>query len=87
MAPCSLYSALLLTKTLCALQHNTLHPTAGLTLELSRFGPDRSLNGRPSGVRGPVGGTLSFGLKMVCVTRDITLSKVSSFGTDVEQVS
>ena len=48
-------------------QHTTLHTTAGLLLKLSRVGPGQSLDGRPdaagSGVGGPVGGTLSSGLK------------------------
>jgi hypothetical protein len=47
-------------------QHTTLHTTAVLFLKLSRVGPGQSLDGRPdaagSGV-GPVGGTLSYGLK------------------------
>ena len=50
-------------------QHTTLHPTAGLLLKLSRVGPGQSLDGRPdaagSGVGGPVGGTLSSGLKNI----------------------
>ena len=48
-------------------QHTTLHSTAGLLLKLSRVGPGRSLDGRSdaagSGVGGPVGGTLSTGIK------------------------
>ena len=43
--------------------HTTLHTTAGLLLKLSRVGPGESLDGRPDGVGGPVGGTLSSGLK------------------------
>ena len=49
-------------------QHTTLHTTAGLLLKLSRVGPGQFLDGRPdaaagSGVGGPVGSTLSSGLK------------------------
>ena len=48
-------------------QHTTLHTTVGLLLKLSRVGPGQFLDGRPdatgSGVGGPVGGTLSSGLK------------------------
>jgi hypothetical protein len=48
-------------------QHTTLQPTGGLLLKLSRVGPGQPLDGRPdtagSGVGGPVGGTLSSGLK------------------------
>jgi hypothetical protein len=48
-------------------QHTTLHPTAHLLLKLSTVGPGRSLDGRSDaagcGVRGPVGGTISSGLK------------------------
>ena len=49
--------------------HATLHTgiLAGLLLKLSRVGPGQFLDGRPdaagSGVGGPVGGTLSSGLK------------------------
>ena len=47
--------------------NTTLHTTAGLLLKLSRVGLGQSLDGRPdaagSGVGGPVGGTLSSGLK------------------------
>ena len=43
------------------------HTTAGLLLKLSRVGPGQFLDGRPDavgiGVGGPVGGTLSSGLK------------------------
>ena len=50
-------------------QHTTLHTTTGLLLKLSRVGPGQSLDGRPdaagSGVGGPVGGTLSSGLKNI----------------------
>ena len=50
-----------------ALINTTLHTTAGLLLKLSRVGPGRSLDGRldaaGSGVGGPVGGTLSSGLR------------------------
>ena len=49
-------------------QHTTLHTTAGLLLKLNRVGPGQSMDGRPdaagSGVGGPVGGTLSSGLKI-----------------------
>jgi hypothetical protein len=48
-------------------EHTTLHTTAVLLLKLSRVGPGQVLDGRPdaagSGVGGPVGGTLSSGLK------------------------
>ena len=52
------------------LQHTTLqHTTADLLLKLSRVGPGQSLDGRTdaagSGVGGPVGGTLSSGLKNI----------------------
>ena len=44
-----------------------IHLTAGLPLMLNRVDPGQSLDGRPdaagSGVGGPVGGTLSSGLK------------------------
>ena len=47
--------------------HTTLHPTTGFPLNLSRVCPGWSLDGTPdaagSGVGGPVGGTLSSGLK------------------------
>ena len=60
-------------------QHITLHTTAGLLLQLSRVGPGQSLDGRPdaagSGVGGPVGGTLSSGLK-----KDIPMSQGSDWG-------
>jgi hypothetical protein len=50
-------------------QHTTLHTTAGLLLKLSRVGPGQFLNGRPdaagSGFGGPVGGTLSYGIKNI----------------------
>ena len=66
MASYSLYSALLLTRAQ-GQQHTTLYPTAGLLLKLSRVGPGQSLDGRPDAagrcVGGPVGGTLSSGLK------------------------
>ena len=55
------------TSSLCQ-QHTTLHTTAGLLLKLSRVGSGQFLDGRPdaagSGVGGPVGGTLSSGLKI-----------------------
>ena len=50
-------------------QHTTLHTAMayGLLLKLSSVGPGQFLDGRPdatgSGVGGPVGGTLSSGLK------------------------
>ena len=48
-------------------QHTTLHTTDGLLLKQSRVGPGQFLDGRPdaagSGVGGPVGDTLSSGLK------------------------
>ena len=48
-------------------QSPNLHTTAGLHLKLSRVDPVQFLDGRPdaagSGVGGPVGGTLSSGLK------------------------
>ena len=64
----------------------TLHITAGLLLKLSRVGPGQSLDERPdaagSGVEGPVGGTLSSGLKISqCPCRML------SFGRDVKRVS
>ena len=78
-------------------QHTTLHPTAGLPLKLSRFGPGQfgpgqSLDGRPdaarSGVGGPVGGTLSSGLKTTqwprAVIGDSDLCRVLSFRWDVK---
>ena len=77
-------------------QHTTLHTTAGLLLKLSRVGPGQSLDGRPdaagSGVGGPVGGTLSSGLKKISqcpreAIGDIALSRVLSFGWDVKRVS
>ena len=44
-----------------------MHTTTGLLLKLSRVGPGQFLDGRPdaagSSVGGPVGGTLSSGLK------------------------
>ena len=50
-------------------QHTTLHLTVDLPLKLSRIGPGQSLDGRPdaagSCVGGPVGGTLSSGLKNI----------------------
>ena len=50
-------------------QHTTLHTTAGLLLKLSRVGPGQFLDGGPdaagSGVGGPIGGTLSSGLKNI----------------------
>ena len=50
-------------------KHTTLHTTAGLLLKLSRVGPGQFLDGRSdaagSGVGGPVGGTLSSGLKNI----------------------
>ena len=46
-------------------KHTTLHPTAVSRLKLGRVGPGWSLNGRPDGVGGPVGVTLSSGLKSV----------------------
>ena len=43
--------------------------TAGLLLKLNSVGPGQFLDGRPdaagNGVRGPVGGTLSSGLKNI----------------------
>ena len=77
-------------------QHTTLHTTAGLLLKLSRVGPGQSLDGRPdaagSGVGGPVGGTLSSGLKIIsqcprAVIGDTALCRVPSFGWDVKRVS
>ena len=48
-------------------QQTTLNTTAGMLLKLNRVGPGQFLDGRPdaagSGVGGPVGGTLSSGLK------------------------
>ena len=59
-------------------QHTTLLTTAGLLLKLSRVGPGQSLDGRPedagSAVGGPVGGTLSSGLK------NIPIPQVSDWG-------
>ena len=65
-------------------QDTTLHITAGLLLKLSRVGPGQSLDGRPdaagSGVGGPLGGTLSSGLKNIllpcvgCCLSDGTLN-------------
>ena len=50
-------------------QQTTLHTTAGLLLKLSRVGTGQFREGRPdaagSGVGGPVGGTLSSGLKNI----------------------
>ena len=50
-------------------KHTTLRTTAGLLLKLSRVGSGQSSDGRPdaagSGVGGPVGGTLSTGLKNI----------------------
>ena len=60
-----------LATVMCPLsqQHTALHPTAGLLLKLSRVGHGWSLDGRPdaagSCVGGPVGGTLSSGLKNI----------------------
>ncbi|CDQ82847.1 unnamed protein product, partial [Oncorhynchus mykiss] len=79
----------------CRQQHTTLHTTAGLLLKLSIVGPGQSLDGRPdaagSGVGGPVGGTLSSGLKISqcprAVIGDTALCRVSSFGWDVKRVS
>jgi hypothetical protein len=75
-------------------QHTNLHTTAGLFLKLSRVGPGQFLDGIPyaagSGVVGPVGGTLSSGLKTYpnspgeCLG---TLCRVLSFGWDVKWVS
>jgi hypothetical protein len=79
--------------TVILLQHITLFSTAGLLLKLSRVGPGWSLDGRPaaagSGVGGPVGGTLSSGLKKcpMAVIGDIALCSVLSFGWDVKRVS
>ena len=77
--------------------HTSLHPTAGLLLKLlHRVGPGQSLDGRPdaagSGVGGPVGGTLSSGLKKMsqcprAVIGDTALCRVLSFGFDVKRVS
>ena len=56
-----------------ATQHTTLHNTAGLLLKLSRVGPGQSLDGRPDaaagGVGGPVGDTLSSGLKNIPISQ------------------
>ena len=41
-----------------------MHTTAGLLLKLSRVGPGQFLDGRPD-AGGPVGGTLSSGLKNI----------------------
>ena len=69
-------------------QHTTLHHPAGLLLKLSRVGLGWSLDGRPdaagSGVGGPVGGTLSSGLKKIFqyprkVIGDTALCRVPSF--------
>ena len=72
------------------LLHTTLRTTSGLLLKLSRVGPGQSLDGRPdaagSGVGGPVGGTLSSGLKKY-VIGDTALCRVLSFGRDVKRVS
>jgi hypothetical protein len=73
------------------------HTTAGLLLKLSRVGPSQSLDGRPdaagSGVGGPVGGTLSSGLKKISqcpravIGDTAALCSVLSFGWDVKRVS
>ena len=75
-------------------QHTTLHTTAGLLLTLSRVGPGQFLVGRPdaagSGVGGPVGGTLSSGLKKKISQRPRAapaLCRVPFFGWDVKRVS
>ena len=61
--------------TPCLCQDTTLHPTAGLLLKLSRIGPGQFLDGRPdaagSGVGGPVGSTLSSGLKKIPIPQGI----------------
>ena len=80
-------------------QHTILHTAAGLLLKLSRVGPGQSLDGRPdaagSGVGGPVGGTLSSGLKKISQCHravigpviDTALCRVLSFGWDDKRVS
>ena len=68
-------------------QHTTLHTAAGLLLKLSRVGPVQFLDGRPdaagSGVGGPVGGTLSSGLKNIPMPK----CRVPSFEWYVKRVS
>jgi hypothetical protein len=53
-------------------QHTTLYPTAHLPLKRSRVGPGGALDRRPdaagSGVKGPIGDTLSFGLNIYIYT-------------------
>ena len=71
----------------------TIHPTAGLSLKLSRAGPGQSLDGRPdaagSGGEGSVGGILSSGLKQIsqcprAVIGDIAPYSVLSIRWDVK---
>jgi hypothetical protein len=61
--------------------------------KLSRIGPGQSLDGRPdaagSGVGGPVGGTLSSGLKNIPMPQgsDTGLCRMPFFGWDIKRVS
>ena len=64
--------------------YTTLHTTADLLLKLSRVGPGQFLDGRSddaeSGVGGPVGGTLSSGLKNIPMPQGSELGTLPCVG-------
>ena len=86
------YCIVLISSLLFSQQHTTLHTTAGLLLKLSRVGPGPGRDTAGSGVGGPVGGTLSSGLKKIsqfprAVIGDTALCRVLSFRWDVKWVT